>query len=76
MHARASAATDGEPELCPAFGAGKGACRLDALFSPLGVPSAQVLYPPLTYLQPTGRVQLVKVGPLSFKVVEVTPNIP
>ena len=38
--------------------------------------SPQVLYPPLTYLQPTGRVQTVKVGPLNFKVVEVTPTIP
>ena len=38
---------------------------------------AEVLYPPLTYLQPTGRVQIVTVGEnSSFKVVEVTPNIP
>jgi len=37
---------------------------------------AEVLYPPLTYLQPTGRVQIVTVGANSFKVVEVTPNIP
>ena len=34
------------------------------------------LYPPLTYLQPTGRVQVVTVGASRFKVVEVTPNIP
>ena len=37
---------------------------------------AEVLYPPLTYLQPTGRTQMVTVGGNNFKVVEVTPNIP
>ena len=37
---------------------------------------SEVLFPPLTYLQPTGRVQIVTVGANSFKVVEVTPNIP
>ena len=37
---------------------------------------AEELYPPLTYLQPTGRVQLMIVGENRFKVVEVTPNIP
>jgi len=37
---------------------------------------AEVLYPPLTYLQPTGRTQMVTVGDNNFKVVEVTPNIP
>lgn len=36
----------------------------------------QVLFPPLTYLQPTGRVQIITVGEDNFKVVEVTPNIP
>ena len=45
-------------------------CSSDPLFN------AQVLFPPLTYLQPTGRVQIVTVGENSFKVVEVTPNIP
>ena len=37
---------------------------------------AEVLYPPLTYLQPTGRVQLMIAGENKFKIVEVTPNIP
>ena len=37
---------------------------------------SEVLFPPLTYLQPTGRVQIVTVGSNNFKVVEVTPNIP
>ena len=35
----------------------------------------QVLFPPLTYLQPTGRVQIVTVGESNFKVVEVTPKL-
>ncbi|KAL3923801.1 MAG: hypothetical protein SGPRY_004112, partial [Prymnesium sp.] len=37
---------------------------------------AEVVYPPLTYLQPTGKVQVVKVDHLTFTVCEVIPNIP
>ena len=37
---------------------------------------SEVLYPPLTYLQPTGRVQVVTVGENTLKVVELTPHIP
>lgn len=37
---------------------------------------AEVCYPPLTYLQPTGRLQLVKAGGKRFTVCEVVPHIP
>lgn len=37
---------------------------------------AEVVYPPLTYLQPTGRMQMVKAGDLTFTVCEVIPHIP
>jgi hypothetical protein len=36
---------------------------------------AEVLYPPLTYLQPTGRMQEVAVGGRRFTVVEVEPTV-
>ena len=36
----------------------------------------EVLYPPLTYLQPTGREDMIEVGEHKFHVVEVRPNIP
>jgi hypothetical protein len=37
---------------------------------------SEVLYPPLTYLQPTGRVQEIHIKELySFIVVEVRPTI-
>jgi hypothetical protein len=36
---------------------------------------AEILYPPLTYLQPTGRTQIIKVDGHSFTVVEVTPTL-
>ena len=40
----------------------------------------EVLYPPLTYLQPTGRVQPIKIGEgntlLTFMCYEVKPTIP
>ena len=32
-----------------------------------------VLYPPLTFLKPTGRTQEVRVGVRCFSVVEVEP---
>ena len=35
-------------------------------------PRAQVLFPPLTFLQPTKRTQVVKLGPVTLTVVEVT----
>jgi hypothetical protein len=34
-----------------------------------------VLYPPLTYLHPTGRTERVTVGENSFVVVEVEPSM-
>ena len=36
---------------------------------------AEVLYPPLTYLQPTGRTEQVSEGVNTFLVVEVEPNM-
>ena len=35
---------------------------------------AEVLYPPLCYLQPTGREQNVELGGNKFRVVEVVPH--
>lgn len=37
---------------------------------------AEVCYPPLTYLQPTGRTQVVSLGRSRFTVCEVVPHIP
>ncbi|KAL3930332.1 MAG: hypothetical protein SGPRY_001582 [Prymnesium sp.] len=37
---------------------------------------AEVCYPPLTYLQPTGRTQVVTIGSKRFTVCEVVPHIP
>lgn len=37
---------------------------------------SEVCYPPLTYLQPSGKVQVIKVGETTFTVCEVTPHIP
>lgn len=36
---------------------------------------AEVLYPPLTYLQPTGRVERLSIGQSNFTVVEVEPHL-
>mmetsp|Transcript_23461 Transcript_23461/g.75107 ORF Transcript_23461/g.75107 Transcript_23461/m.75107 type:complete len:105 (-) Transcript_23461:114-428(-) len=36
---------------------------------------AEVLYPPLTYLQPTGRVERTSLGNVNFTVVEVEPHL-
>ena len=36
---------------------------------------AEVLYPPLTYLQPTGKIQEVKAGGRRFTVVEVEVTV-
>ncbi len=36
---------------------------------------AEVLFPPLTYLQPTGRTQTIELNNHSFTVVEVTPTL-
>ena len=36
---------------------------------------AEVLYPPLTYLQPTGRTQIVELRGYRFTVVEVEPHL-
>jgi hypothetical protein len=35
----------------------------------------EVLYPLLTYLQPTGRTQVIEVDECRFTVVEVSPTI-
>ena len=37
---------------------------------------AEVCFPPLTFLKPTGRVQHVSFNQKRFKVVEVVPCIP
>jgi hypothetical protein len=34
-----------------------------------------VLFPPLTYLQPTGRRQVIEVDGMVFTIVEVAPTI-
>jgi hypothetical protein len=34
---------------------------------------AEVIYPPLTYLQPTGRTQVIEFGDHRFTIVEVNP---
>ncbi len=36
---------------------------------------AEVLFPPLTYLQPTGRTQTIELNNHHFTVVEVTPTL-
>ena len=36
---------------------------------------SEVLFPPLTYLQPTGRRQVVEVDGMRFTIVEVNPTI-
>jgi hypothetical protein len=38
---------------------------------------AEILFPPLTYLQPTGRIERVKLleGSVAFTIVEVEPHI-
>ena len=35
----------------------------------------EILYPPLTYLQPTGRTQVIEVDSYKFNIVEVTPTV-
>jgi hypothetical protein len=35
----------------------------------------EILFPPLTYLQPTGRTQVIEVGKCIFTIVEVSPTI-
>ena len=37
---------------------------------------AEVLFPPLTYLHPTGRKQHIVVGKYSFDVLEFEPHLP
>lgn len=37
---------------------------------------AEVCFPPLTYLQPTGRKQMVRIEGNQFTVCEVVPHIP
>ena len=37
---------------------------------------AEICYPPLTYLKPTGRVQTVRVEDRQFDVIEVEPFMP
>ena len=37
---------------------------------------AEVCFPPLTYIQPTGRTQIIRIGGNAFKVVEVVPHLP
>ena len=36
---------------------------------------AEVVFPPLTYLQPTGRTQTMTLQDKTFKIVEVTPHL-
>ena len=36
---------------------------------------AEYLYPPLTFMQPTGRTETVEVGECSFTVIEVEPRL-
>ena len=36
---------------------------------------AEIVYPPLCYLQPTGREQKIKLGQTSLTVVEVEPHV-
>jgi hypothetical protein len=36
---------------------------------------AEILYPPLTYLQPTGRTRVIEVDAHHFTIVEVTPTL-
>jgi hypothetical protein len=36
---------------------------------------AEILYPPLTYLQPTGRTQVVEVDAYRLTIVEVNPTV-
>jgi hypothetical protein len=36
---------------------------------------AEILFPPLTYLQPTGRTQAVELDSYRFLVVEVAPTL-
>ena len=36
---------------------------------------AEILYPPLTYLQPSGRKQVIEVDAHRFSIVEVTPTL-
>ena len=35
----------------------------------------EILYPPLTYLKPTGFVETIEVRNCNFKIVEVVPTI-
>jgi hypothetical protein len=36
---------------------------------------AEILYPPLTYLQPTGRTQTIEINDHRFTIVEVSPTL-
>ena len=36
---------------------------------------AEYLFPPLTYLQPTGRTETVSASGMSYQVVDVKPRI-
>ncbi len=33
----------------------------------------EILFPPLTYLQPTGRIQVIEIHKCTFSIVEVVP---
>ena len=35
----------------------------------------EVLFPPITFLQPTGRYQIEQVGPTRLTVLEVSPHV-
>ena len=36
---------------------------------------AEVLYPPLTYLRPTGKTESIEVGGRQVRIVEVVPHM-
>jgi len=36
---------------------------------------SEILFPPLTYLQPTGRRQIAEIDGMHFTIVEVQPTI-
>jgi hypothetical protein len=35
----------------------------------------EILYPPLTYLQPTGRTQIIQLEKYRFTILEVSPTL-
>jgi hypothetical protein len=42
--------------------------------SPSFPKESEVLFAPLTFLQPTGRSQVLKLGGITVTIVEVTPT--